>query len=227
MIAALYVAKGGCYYGLDDVDPWDEERDARTYAGPWPVVAHPPCQRWGRYWYGGPMCHKRGTRKIKGDDDGCFAAALASVRQWGGVLEHPAASHAWRHFGLTAPPIAVGGSWPTRAAAGRATSSRATTGTVRARRRGYTRCGARCRRSCGGRHRRACGSTRGSTRRRSGRGIGDSCGHLPVSAQRSAQLDEPTSRLAPQWCAPSGWASASAPRHPSPSATYCSPWPGA
>ena len=46
-IAALYVEKNGAYYGLDGVDPWDEERDARKYAGPWPVVAHPPCQRWG------------------------------------------------------------------------------------------------------------------------------------------------------------------------------------
>lgn len=41
--------------------------------------------------------------KKKGDDNGCFASALASVRRWGGVLEHPAASHAWRAFGLLAP----------------------------------------------------------------------------------------------------------------------------
>ena len=46
MIAALYVQTGGVYYGLDDVDPWDEARDARRYAGPWPVVAHPPCKAW-------------------------------------------------------------------------------------------------------------------------------------------------------------------------------------
>lgn len=101
MIAALYVATGGCYYGLPDVDPWDEARDARLYAGPWPVVAHPPCQRWGRYWSGGPSAK---VRRIKGDDGGCFAAALAAVRTYGGVLEHPEASHAWRAFGLLAPP---------------------------------------------------------------------------------------------------------------------------
>ena len=34
MIAALYVETGGCYFGLDGVDPWDEARDARTYTGP-------------------------------------------------------------------------------------------------------------------------------------------------------------------------------------------------
>ena len=59
MIAALYVAKGGCYSGLPGVDAWDEERDARRYAGPWPVVAHPPCQRWGKMWFGQPLCDQK------------------------------------------------------------------------------------------------------------------------------------------------------------------------
>ena len=100
-IAALYVATGGCYFGLPDVDPWDEARDARRYDGPWPVVAHPPCERWGRYWSGGPSAR---VRREKGDDGGCFAAALAAVRLWGGVIEHPEGSHAWRAFGLQRPP---------------------------------------------------------------------------------------------------------------------------
>lgn len=105
MIAALYVRQGGAYYGLPDVDPWDEARDARQYPGPHPVVAHPPCQRWGKLWAGSPSYIARtGIRKIKGDDGGCFAAALASVRRWGGVLEHPYGSHAWSHFGLAKPP---------------------------------------------------------------------------------------------------------------------------
>jgi hypothetical protein len=101
MVAALFVERGGVYYGLPDVDPWDEERDARKYAGFHPVVAHPPCERWGRYWSGGPSAR---VRRKMGDDGGCFVAALAAVRKWGGVLEHPEASHAWAHFGLLAPP---------------------------------------------------------------------------------------------------------------------------
>lgn len=102
-VAALYVATGGCYFNLPDVEPWDEARDARLYAGPWPVVAHPPCQRWGRYWSGGPMLARTPKAKKKGDDGGCFAAALGAVRRWGGVLEHPEASSAWQAFGLMSP----------------------------------------------------------------------------------------------------------------------------
>jgi len=104
-VAALYVERDGAYWGLPDVDPWDEARDARLYAGPHPVVAHPPCQRWGRFWHGS-------TRKPHqyqlGADDGCFEAALAAVRAWGGVLEHPADSRAWSHFGLNRPERGAG-----------------------------------------------------------------------------------------------------------------------
>lgn len=39
MVAALYVAKDGAYFGVPGVDPWDEVRDARRYAGPWLVRA--------------------------------------------------------------------------------------------------------------------------------------------------------------------------------------------
>ena len=107
-VAALYVLPDGPYCDLPDVDPWPEERDARTYAGPWPVVAHPPCARWGRYWFGGPLAAARGTRREMGDDSGCFAAALSAVRRFGGVLEHPADSHAWPWFGLAKPPRSGG-----------------------------------------------------------------------------------------------------------------------
>jgi hypothetical protein len=109
-VAALYVETGGCYFGLPGMDAWDEARDARLYAGPYPIVAHPPCQRWGKLWAGQPLFIKRtGIRKIKGDDSGCFEAALASGRRWGGVIEHPWGSHAWAHFGLNRP--ARSGGW--------------------------------------------------------------------------------------------------------------------
>lgn len=100
-VAALYVETGGAYFDLPGVDPWDEPRDARRYDGPHPVVAHPPCQRWGRFWGGNP---KQQPRLKLGDDKGCFAAALAAVRAFGGVLEHPEASHAWAAHGLNKPP---------------------------------------------------------------------------------------------------------------------------
>lgn len=99
MIAALFVLKNGPYFS-DGFDAWDEERDARGYSGPYPVIAHPPCERWGRYWGGGPSAKVR--RKL-GDDDGCFESALRSVRRFGGVLEHPEASHAFKRYGLPIP----------------------------------------------------------------------------------------------------------------------------
>lgn len=105
MIAALYVATDGVYFGLPDVDPWDMRRDARAYDGPHPVVAHPPCPRWGRNAKGGSSARQAQTAGV---DGGCFAAALVAVRRFGGVLEHPADSLAWNEFGLIAPPSSGG-----------------------------------------------------------------------------------------------------------------------
>jgi len=99
VIAALYVETGGAYFGLEGVDPWDETRDARKYAGPHPVVAHPPCSRWCQLAH---IIQKRYGHRV-GDDAGCFAAALRSVREHGGVLEHPAFSYAWPAFSLVRP----------------------------------------------------------------------------------------------------------------------------
>lgn len=104
MIAALYVQTNGAYFGLDGVDPWDEKRDARKYDDPHPVVAHPPCSRWCRL---AGLVEARWGHK-KGEDDGCFAAALAAVRRCGGVLEHPAYSAAWKAFNLPRPHRAGG-----------------------------------------------------------------------------------------------------------------------
>jgi hypothetical protein len=104
-VAALFVAKGGSYFGLAGVDPWDQSRDARTYDGDLAVVAHPPCARWCRL--AGLVEARWGHRR--GEDEGCFASALANVRRCGGVLEHPAYSDAWAAHDLPRPP--TGGSW--------------------------------------------------------------------------------------------------------------------
>lgn len=114
MIAALFVETDGCYFGLGGVDPWDEARDARKYAGPWPVVAHPPCGRWHQL---SAVNHKRWGFRIN-DDEGCFSSALRSVRHWGGVLEHPAESRAFKHHGIPEPvsdgwQLTIDGDWVT------------------------------------------------------------------------------------------------------------------
>ena len=106
-VAALFVQHDGCYAGLPDVDVWSEARDARNYAGPIPVVAHPPCQLWGAM---AMVNYARwgGEHNSPGNDDGCFAAALQAVVIWGGVLEHPAKSRAFAAHGLPKP---IGTGW--------------------------------------------------------------------------------------------------------------------
>lgn len=101
-IAALFVETDGCYFGLDNVDPWDKERDARLYTGPYPVIAHPPCQLWGKM---AKINYSRwgGEHNKPGNDGGCFKSALYSVNKFGGVLEHPAQTYAWETFCLTKP----------------------------------------------------------------------------------------------------------------------------
>lgn len=90
-VVALYVDPTGPYPQL--VSEWyDEARDARLYAGPWPVVAHPPCGPWG------PMrglCTKQ--------ERNCGPSAVNVVRAYGGVLEHPKDSTLWRHCGMPRP----------------------------------------------------------------------------------------------------------------------------
>lgn len=66
-VAALYVETDGCYFGQPGVDAWDIERDARGYAGPHPIVAHPP---WMRHigWQIG-RCSRRIRLKAQHDMD--------------------------------------------------------------------------------------------------------------------------------------------------------------
>lgn len=81
-VAALYVDPKGPYPALLGARRcWDERRDARLYGGPCPIVAHPPCGPWGRL-----------RHLYRGSEHDCAPRAVAQVRRWGGVLEHPAGS---------------------------------------------------------------------------------------------------------------------------------------
>lgn len=113
MISALYVIKGGCY-DIPGFDLWDIERDARKYKGPNKVICHPPCERWGRYWGGGPMLHGTEKQKFLGDDEQCFSHSVWATRTFGGVIEHPEGSHAFRYYGLPIPDRNGGWTQPDR-----------------------------------------------------------------------------------------------------------------
>lgn len=91
-VAVLYVDENGPYMARDDIDAWGPSRDARIYSGPAPVVAHPPCGPWGalRHLY-------------KGAEHDCAPIAVEQVRQFGGVLEHPARSRLWAECNLPMP----------------------------------------------------------------------------------------------------------------------------
>jgi hypothetical protein len=100
-VAVLYIDPRGPYPSMPNVDCWDEARDAKQYAGPHPVVAHPPCGPWG--------VHRSRCRK---QDPSCGPAAVAAVRRFGGVLEHPAGSLLFREMNMPKPgeaPDAHGG----------------------------------------------------------------------------------------------------------------------
>ncbi len=94
-VAVLYVDALGPYPTI--VREWyGAERDAKTYAGPWPVVAHPPCGPWGT------MRHLS-SGKGESQDATCGPHAVTMVRRWGGALEHPRGSQLFPTCGLPLP----------------------------------------------------------------------------------------------------------------------------
>lgn len=85
-VAVLFARADSHYKELAGVDVWDAERDARRWPGGCPVVAHPPCRAWGRL---------RTFARPRPDEMNLARLAVALVREFGGVLEHPAGSTLW------------------------------------------------------------------------------------------------------------------------------------
>lgn len=107
-VDALFVDPKGPYPRLLGPEHcWDEKRDARTYAGRGPVVAHPPCQLWTNM---SAVNFKRYPKEENrpGNDGGLFSFALGQLRRCGGVLEHPAGSKAWDRYELLKPKRGAG-----------------------------------------------------------------------------------------------------------------------
>ena len=94
-IAVLFCHRRSYYKTLPGVDCYDEARDARTFPGGCPVVAHPPCRMWSRA--------RRKNLPTLPDEMALAPWALEQVRRNGGVLEHPFCSRLWAHCGLPAP----------------------------------------------------------------------------------------------------------------------------
>ena len=90
MTAVLCTRADSVYRGLG-ADCFDLARDARTYHGTAPVVAHPPCRGWGR------LAHFAKTRP---DEAALGIWCLQTVRMFGGVLEHPAGSRLFKLCGV-------------------------------------------------------------------------------------------------------------------------------
>jgi len=93
-VAVLYARKNSVYKTIPGTDVYDIVRDARTWPGGTPVVAHPPCRAWGRL---------RLFANPREDERELAVSAVSQVQTYGGVLEHPSGSTLWKHCGLPAP----------------------------------------------------------------------------------------------------------------------------
>lgn len=93
-VAVLFARSDSVYKTIQGCDVWDMGRDARKWPGGCPVVAHPPCRAWGRL---------RGLANPRPDEKELAVFAVAQVRKFGGVLEHPEASTLWPAQGLPNP----------------------------------------------------------------------------------------------------------------------------
>jgi len=93
-VACLFVRTDSVYKDLPACECYDIERDALTFGGGMPVVAHPPCRTWGKL--------KAFAKAPQGEHE--FALwAVDQVRREGGVLEHPFGSQLWRAAMLPEP----------------------------------------------------------------------------------------------------------------------------
>lgn len=88
-VPVLFVCQTSPYRDLG-CDVYDLARDARSYSGDLPVIAHPPCRAWGRY---------KSVAKPRPGEKDLSPWAVNLVRSVGGVVEHPISSSLWPFMG--------------------------------------------------------------------------------------------------------------------------------
>lgn len=94
MIAVLFARRDSIYKTMPGLDVYDIDRDACSWAGEGPVIAHPPCRAWGGLSY---------LAKPRPGEKELAPWAVDAVRRAGGVLEHPERSKLWPEKNLPGP----------------------------------------------------------------------------------------------------------------------------
>jgi hypothetical protein len=94
-VAVLCAATNSVYQSLENVEVYDRRRDARTFAGGMPVIAHPPCRSWSAF------CAHQAKPEPGEKELGLWC--VEQVREWGGILEQPAHSRLFDAASLPKP----------------------------------------------------------------------------------------------------------------------------
>ena len=93
-VAILCAREDSIYKSLPGCDVYDIDRDAISFSGGLPVIAHPPCRSWGRL--------RKFSKPRPGERD-LARFCVRAVQMCGGVLEHPTASSLWADMNLPRP----------------------------------------------------------------------------------------------------------------------------
>jgi len=92
-VSVLFVQKDSIYKSLV-ADCYDEARNALTFSGSTPVIAHPPCRLFSKL---------RAFAKAPVSEKELAYFAVRTIQKNGGVLEHPKSSTLWKECNLPLP----------------------------------------------------------------------------------------------------------------------------